>query len=91
MNYEENTPAEALGAIENFSSYKIRGAAFYKKFPERTEAAVYGTFSLLREYYAASENGNIYEKLFGKRLYEPHFIFDQAGFLRKSAAPRLRL
>ena len=83
MNYEENTPAEALGAIESFSSYKIRGAAFYKKFPERTEAAVYNTFGLLREYYAASENGNIYEKLFGKRLYEPHFIFDQAVFYEK--------
>lgn len=87
MNYEENTPAEALGAIENFSSYKIRDAAFYKKFPERTEAAVYNVFGMLLEYYTTFENGNIYEKLFGKKLHEPHFIFDQAVFYEKAPHP----
>ena len=83
MNYVENTPAETLSAVECFSSYKISGAAFYKKYPERTAAAVYEAFGMLQQYYANSKNGNMYEKLFGKRIYEPHFIFDQAVFYEK--------
>lgn len=87
MNYVENTPEEALSAVECFSSYKISGAAFYKRFPERTAAAVYETFGILHQYYANSKSGNMYEKLFGKRIYEPHFIFDQAVFYEKEPHP----
>lgn len=87
MDHEDNTPAEVLSAVECFSSYKISGAAFYKKFPERTAAAVYNVFKMLLEYYNTFENGNIYEKLFGKRLHEPHFIFDQAVFYEKAPHP----
>lgn len=87
MDYEKNTPAEALSAVECFSSYKISGAAFYKRFPERTAAAVYNVFKMLLEYYNTFENGNIYEKLFGKRLHEPHFIFDKPFFMKKRRTP----
>ena len=87
MDYEKNTPAEALSAVECFSSYKISGAAFYKKYPERTAAAVYNVFGMLCKYYDVPQNGNIYEKLFGKSLHEPHFIFDQAVFYEKEPHP----
>ena len=39
---------------------------------------------MLLEYYNTPQNGNIYKKLFGKRLYEPHLIFDQAVFYEKA-------
>lgn len=84
MNFENTEPHELLGAFESFSAYKISNAAFYKKYPELTERAVYKVFEMLCGHYGRDK---IYEKLFGKKITEPHFIFNQAVFYEKCPHP----
>lgn len=80
MNYRTKTPDEILDALENFSSYKLKNSAFYKKYPKETADTVYRLFCILYERYEKHSKNGIFGKLFGKSYNEPYFMFNSAVF-----------
>lgn len=73
--YKARTPKEVLEALDIFSSYKLCGSAFYKKYPDDTAGTVYRLFEILSE-----GDGDILTKLFGKRERREYFMFHSAVF-----------
>ena len=80
--YKSHTPEEVLCALDMFSSYRLCGSAFYKKYPEDTAGTVYRLFELLSD-----GSSDILTKLFGKRERREYFIFHSAVFYETEKHP----
>lgn len=80
MDYKTKSPAEITAALDNFSSYKLTGSAFYKKYPRETCDAVYRLFRGLAEHYEGKPGGDIFLRLFAKPEKEDYLMFRMSVF-----------
>ncbi len=80
MDYKTKSPAEITAALDNFSSYKLTGSAFYKKYPREACDAVYRLFRSLAEHYENSPGGSIFLRLFAKPEKEDYLMFRMSVF-----------
>ena len=87
LEYRDHTPEEVLHALEPFSSYKLTGSAFYKKYPEDVAAVTARVFSALAEYYRKKSPQGIFGQLFGSYERYDTFLFSSAVFYEKAPHP----
>lgn len=79
--------SELFDALCSLSSYNILNSRFYKENSEDTEMILCRVIVKLAEYYEKNRKITLFEKLFGKIIDGPYYMFSSAIFYENGRHP----
>lgn len=80
MAPDSHSEEELFLALNTLSSYNLENSGFYKRYPEDMRAVACGVFRQLSAYYEKNRKTSLCEKLFGKVVSAPYYMFSSAVF-----------